>query len=160
MDTDDDIRIAQILRESMVNGVGVRLVVAFQGCSIRCPGCHNSELQDHNGGYLASIKDILSNVTDLTSGITLSGGEPTEQPLKVARLLEAAKKLALDTMLYTGLTKEQWLAHPFCNLMSQNLDYIKIGPYDESKRDLSASFVGSTNQRIYKVVKGELENCE
>lgn len=160
MSTENDkIRVAQILTESLVNGEGVRLVVAFQGCNIGCPGCHNPELHSTDGGYLTTVDEILSHVTELTNGITISGGEPTMQPSQAYQLLAAAKRRGLRTLMYTGLTKEQWESHPWFSLIMPVLDQIKIGPYQEENRALNIPYMGSTNQAIYKIENGEFVEC-
>lgn len=41
---------APILRDSIVDGEGLRTVIWFQGCPHHCPGCHNPNSHDFNGG--------------------------------------------------------------------------------------------------------------
>lgn len=153
------IRVSSLLSESLVNGPGVRLVVVFQGCNINCPECHNPDLHDENGGYLTTIDEILENVTPITTGITLSGGEPTQQASQAYQLLAAAKRRGLDTMLYTGKTIDQWEVFPSSKLLETVLDWLKVGPYEKDKVNLSLPYIGSTNQVVYKLVKGERIVC-
>ncbi|MEG0831422.1 MAG: 4Fe-4S cluster-binding domain-containing protein, partial [Acidaminococcaceae bacterium] len=35
------LKVADILAESVVDGVGIRTVVFLQGCPRHCKGCHN-----------------------------------------------------------------------------------------------------------------------
>ena len=49
--TPDKIRIAGVVRESIVDGPGLRFVVFCQGCPHGCPGCHNEATHDFSGGY-------------------------------------------------------------------------------------------------------------
>jgi anaerobic ribonucleoside-triphosphate reductase activating protein len=144
-------RLAGVLQESLQDGKGCNLVVFTQGCSIRCPGCHNPETWDANGGYEASVADILSKVTECTTGITISGGEPTDQGDDALTLLNLAKDMGLKTTMYTGLTLEQWLNFPAIIQYEDVLDYIKIGPYVESLKCTHLGQTGSTNQKLYKV---------
>ena len=153
------LRVAQIVKESLINGPGVRLVVALQGCNIKCPGCHNPELHDVNGGYETTVGSVLMHETALTTGITISGGEPTLQPEATVALLAAARRIGLSTMMYTGLTRIELEAHPMYSELLANLDLIKIGPYVESLRTLATPYYGSTNQRIYKVEGMELKDA-
>ena len=44
------LKIAGIIRESIVDGPGIRFVVFTQGCSHRCPGCHNPQTHDPEDG--------------------------------------------------------------------------------------------------------------
>lgn len=89
-----------------VDGPGLRTVLFFNGCKLRCKYCHNPEnwkMQDDN----YSIKDILNKVTrfkpyysDL-GGVTFSGGEPLLHDKFIIELSKELKKdnihLALDT---------------------------------------------------------------
>ena len=47
------IRLAgDLTTESIVDGEGVRTVVWTQGCLHHCPGCHNPQTHDKDGGFL------------------------------------------------------------------------------------------------------------
>jgi anaerobic ribonucleoside-triphosphate reductase activating protein len=144
-------RLAGVLQESLQDGKGCNLVVFTQGCSIRCPGCHNPETWDASGGYEASIDDILNKVTECTTGLTISGGEPTDQAFEVLQLIRAAKKMGLRTTMYTGLTSEQLVDKHYTEILIDELDYIKVGPYVDALRCTSKGMTGSTNQTMYKI---------
>ena len=45
------LQLAGVIRESIVDGPGIRFVVFTQGCPHRCPGCHNPATHDPAGGY-------------------------------------------------------------------------------------------------------------
>ena len=49
------IRLAGVIRESIVDGPGIRFVVFSQGCTNKCKGCHNPSSFDINGGYETTI---------------------------------------------------------------------------------------------------------
>ena len=72
------LRVAGIIKESIVDGPGIRLVVFTQGCRHHCPGCHNPETHSFQGGQLVSIDEILDMIkkNPLLDGITFSGGDP------------------------------------------------------------------------------------
>ncbi len=55
----DSIRIAGIMRESIVDGPGIRFAVFCQGCPHDCPGCHNPETHDFAGGTEVSVERLL-----------------------------------------------------------------------------------------------------
>ena len=53
------------------------------GCPLRCPYCHNLELQDFKGRPFISWEtfiEFLDNRKKLLDGIVFSGGEPLAQP--------------------------------------------------------------------------------
>ena len=69
--------------DSIVDGTGLRLTIFTQGCPHHCAGCHNPQTHDPAGGFWAETEEILSVLAEnpLLDGITLSGGEPFEQPV-------------------------------------------------------------------------------
>ena len=75
------LRISGIVEESIVDGPGLRYVVFTQGCPHHCPGCHNPQTHDFDGGEFRNTDDILRQFMEnpLLSGITFSGGEPFVQ---------------------------------------------------------------------------------
>ncbi len=67
-----------------VDGPGVRFVVFFQGCPMRCAYCHNPDTWDVNGGSEMSVDEIFEKFNRnrafyAKGGITASGGEPMMQ---------------------------------------------------------------------------------
>ncbi len=96
--------------ESMgcADGPGVRFVVFFQGCPLRCVYCHNPDTWDCKGGNLYSVEEIIQKALRYRTyfgengGITLSGGEPLMQAKFTAELLKECKKAGLHTALDTS----------------------------------------------------------
>lgn len=158
------IRISGIIKESITDGPGIRYVVFTQGCPHHCPGCHNPHTFAFDGGTIADcdeiINDMLSN--PLTSGLTLSGGEPFVQPATTAYLAKRARENNLNVITYTGYVFEELLkkaqSDPDVKSLIENSDYIIDGPYLEAYRSLELRFRGSKNQRIIDVKKSLLEN--
>ena len=150
------IKINKIIRDSLVDGPGVNLVVAFQGCNIGCSGCHNPDAQPLTGGMDMDIRDILDLISPITTGITLSGGEPTLQMDGAKALMKAAKRVGLTTIFYTGLTlKEFFKRYGYEDLLTR-IDYLKAEPYVEALRDLALPYRGSSNQVFIKLDEWEV----
>ena len=89
-----------------VDGPGVRFVVFFQGCPMRCLYCHNPDTWSFVGKETTaaellaeydSYKEFLKS-----GGITASGGEPLAQPEFLAELFSLAKKQNIHTCLDTS----------------------------------------------------------
>ncbi len=150
------IRIAGVVRESIVDGPGLRFVVFCQGCPHGCDGCHNPATHDFHGGYDCEIEKILNAIESdpLLDGVTFSGGEPLCQPEGFLELAQEIRKRfpKLNILIFTGYTYEQ--LQPMCernSALKQLLDlsdYLIDGRYDKEKRDLTLRFRGSQNQRI------------
>jgi len=164
MDNYTYIRIAGIIKESIVDGPGIRMVVFAQGCRHKCPGCHNPETHSFDGGTLATIDSILelAERNPLLDGITFSGGDPFEQAEAFAVLAREAKKLGLDIVTYTGYTYEYLLrnssGHKGWDALLDETDILIDGRYEADKRNLLLKFRGSENQRIIDVKRSKAEN--
>ena len=52
------LRISGIVEESIVDGPGLRYVVFTQGCPHHCPGCHNPQTHDFDGGEFRDTDDV------------------------------------------------------------------------------------------------------
>ncbi len=148
------IRLAGVVRESIVDGPGLRFTVFCQGCPHGCEGCHNPATHDFEGGYDCEISKIIAAVDEnpLLDGVTFSGGEPMCQPEAFTVLAEELKKRNLNIMIYTGYTYEELLklaeTRPAVGKLLELADYLVDGRFILAQRDLTLPFRGSTNQRI------------
>ena len=62
-------------------GVGRRIGVWFQGCSIRCPGCVSLDTWDPAHGT-TTVEDVVTAIgpwLEAADGLTVSGGTPPYQ---------------------------------------------------------------------------------
>lgn len=153
------LRLAGVIRESIVDGPGIRMTVFTQGCPHHCKGCHNEQTWDFHGGYESSTERILEEAQKdpLLRGLTLSGGEPFSQAEALAQLAKDAHVLGYDIFCYTGYTFEKLVSefdvHPEYKALLQECDWLVDGPFIPEKRSLMVKFRGSTNQRILDVKK-------
>ena len=111
-------RIFDIQRYSIHDGVGIRTIVFFKGCALRCRWCCNPESQSFdietmmvNGkkkviGKDVTAKEVLETVrrdmpyyTRSDGGLTLSGGECMLQPDFAKALLQGAKEMGVNTAI-------------------------------------------------------------
>jgi len=151
------LRLAGIVKESVVDGPGIRLVVFVQGCPHRCPGCQNPESHDPMGGYESTAKELLTELekNSLVSGLTLSGGEPFCQAEALVELSSEAKRRGFSIVIYTGYVFEDLLTMGTEDNMKFELlklaDILVDGPFIQDKRDIGLPFRGSGNQRLIDV---------
>ena len=159
MNEADTVRLAGIVRESIVDGPGIRFTVFCQGCPHDCPGCHNPETHDFNGGTECSIERILEEIdkNPLLSGVTFSGGEPFCQPEALFKLAEHVKKRNLSVAVYSGYTYEELMEMsrklPAAGKLLDIADLLVDGPFIKAERDLTLQFRGSKNQRVIDLKK-------
>lgn len=90
-----------------VDGPGVRFVVFFQGCPMRCRYCHNPDTWKFSGGREVTVKELMDEYDSYkeflrSGGITATGGEPLSQPEFLAELFAAAKSKGIHTCLDTS----------------------------------------------------------
>ena len=151
------LRLAGVVRESIVDGPGIRLTVFTQGCPHHCEGCHNPQTHDFNGGYISNTDNILKAIKEnpMLQGVTFSGGEPFMQCEPLTELAKECHNLGLNVMVYTGYTFEALLKgfdeNPQWKSLLENIDILVDGPFILSQRSLMLHFRGSKNQRILNV---------
>ncbi len=80
-----------------VDGPGIRYVVFFQGCPMRCKYCHNPDSWKMQGGKEMTADEILKKANDVREflqggGITATGGEPLMQLDFLTELFKKAKQ--------------------------------------------------------------------
>lgn len=90
-----------------VDGPGMRYVVFFKGCPMRCLYCHNPDTWDPKGGEEHTAEDLLKQYDSLkhfyaNGGITATGGEPLMQLDFLTELFEKAKEKGIHTCLDTS----------------------------------------------------------
>ncbi len=92
-----------------VDGPGIRFVIFFQGCHLKCKYCHNRDLWDRNSGKPYTVDEIISDVTmyrpffeNSGGGVTASGGDPILQAPFVASLFNKLQELGIHTALDTS----------------------------------------------------------
>lgn len=153
------IRLAGVVKESIVDGPGIRLVVFTQGCLHECEGCHNPDTHNPLEGYESDTENILNEVkkNPLLLGVTFSGGEPFLQPKPLIELAKKAHELGLNVMSYTGYHFEEIIAqnnkYPERYELLKQIDILVDGPFILKEKDMLIPFRGSRNQRIIDVKK-------
>ena len=90
-----------------VDGPGVRFVVFFQGCPLRCKYCHNPDTWDFSGGREVTADELMKEHDSYkeflkSGGITATGGEPLAQPEFLTELFRLAKSKGVHTCLDTS----------------------------------------------------------
>ncbi|KEI00940.1 pyruvate formate lyase-activating protein [Clostridium botulinum C/D str. BKT2873] len=92
----------------LVDGPGIRNIVFFQGCPLRCSFCHNPDTWDFNGGYEISSEELVKKIIRFKpyfkndGGVTFSGGEPLMQPKFLLETLKLCKENNIHTAIDTS----------------------------------------------------------
>ena len=179
------LRLAGVVRESIVDGPGLRFAIFCQGCPHNCPKCHNQDTHDFSGGYDCDIQKIVNAIEEnpLLSGVTFSGGEPSHQPVAFLEIAKKVKSRGLNIWMYSGYTLEELLSRANSaisdlNNMNENssqtseknkeqvalkgllslIDVLVDGKFINELKDLTLPFRGSRNQRIIDMAATKRHN--
>ena len=154
------IRDLDILEDTMVDGPGFRTSIYCSGCGHHCPGCHNPQSWNFDGGREMSTEEIMKIIeADPYANVTFSGGDPMYQAVGFAELArEIHKRTNKDIWCYTGFTFESLINHDQRELLEQ-IDVLVDGPFIEKLRDTDLLFRGSSNQRLIDV-QSSLYECK
>jgi anaerobic ribonucleoside-triphosphate reductase activating protein len=136
-------------------GPGRRIGIWTQGCSIRCAGCVSRDTWEPDPGKALAIDELLAwcrmASADRLDGVTISGGEPFEQPGALDALLDALhgwrSTLAepFDILCYSGFGLAR-LQRRHAGILAK-LDAVLAEPFVEDE-PTDLAWRGSANQRL------------
>ena len=92
----------------LLDGPGIRVVVFFQGCPLRCCFCHNPDTWIPGNNHKMNAKDIVDVIRkyrsyiEMGGGVTFSGGEPLLQSEFLLEVLKLCKKAGIHTCIDTA----------------------------------------------------------
>jgi len=139
------------LERSVANGPGCRAVVWLQGCSLGCRGCFNARLKDPAGGESVAVEDLFRWLADIrgVTGLSVSGGEPTDQLLPLTEFLSLVReRSSLSILLFSGRTLEQMRGLGGGPRLLSLLDVLVDGPYDPQRANPPGVWPSSSNQKL------------
>lgn len=131
-------------------GPGQRLGIWFQGCSRQCKECMSKHSWSFDEGSRCTLDNIVKELrlrSLFTDRLTISGGEPFEQPEFLEALLREARLLKYrDILVYSGFSASvlkkrfPWLG--------ELIDALIDGPFDKDK-PTDEVWRGSENQTLH-----------
>lgn len=149
------LRVNRIHFPVAVLGPGRRVGIWLQGCSIGCVGCLSKDTWDSTAGQRTDIETLVDACRrisrDVPDGITISGGEPMDQPEALLDLLDrlhlwrAALEVPFDILCYTGRSL-RWVQRRYPAVLDR-LDAIIAEPY-LAARPQRHPWCGSDNQSL------------
>lgn len=139
-----------------VDGPGIRTVVFFSGCSLRCQYCHNVDMQNVDKKTQISVDEVMEKIlknkeyyNSSNGGVTFSGGDPLFQSKFLLELLKRCKAekihTTVDTSLYTIETNILDEIIPYTDLFLVSLKHFD----DEIHKKLT----GVSNKKILSNLK-------
>lgn len=166
-------RIFDIQRYSIHDGPGIRTIVFFKGCYLRCKWCCNPESQEYSiqsmiragkeeiVGRDVTVGDLMDEISKdrvyyerSGGGITLSGGECMAQPDFCEALLRACHDYGLSTAIETTAFADRSVVERILPHVDHFLMDIKHT--DSAKHQ---AFTGRPNGQILKNARYIAENA-
>ena len=153
---------ADVIWNDIMAGDGLCVSFYVQGCPHRCPGCHNPETWDFNGGkeFPASLlEEIVEklNAQGINRSLCILGGEPLcpENLFLTTLLVRTVKEKSPKTKIYvwTGYLYEDLLKQENSHMqyILANINTLIDGPFIQEQRDVTLKMRGSRNQRIIDI---------
>jgi anaerobic ribonucleoside-triphosphate reductase activating protein len=138
------------LQRGVLGATSYRGMLTMQGCThAKCPGCTSRHTWDANGGYLVPVSRLMRWMRSLPrlDGLTLTGGEPTDQADALIALLKAFRPAFPDAevVLYSALLWPR-LQREFAGLVAL-CDVVVAGPFVANLPP--TPLAGSNNQTVH-----------
>ena len=156
-----DCHIIRVDKFDIANGKGIGVLVWTAGCMHQCKNCHNPETWKWNQGVqlnqqrIDKILDACDNPQ--IERLTISGGDPL-----FVKNREGVAELAKQFKVRFGNTKSLWLWTGYLFEQVKDLEVIKYldvivdGKYEESLKNVSLPYCGSSNQRVLRLIDGKV----
>ncbi len=129
-------------------GPGRRVGIWFQGCSIRCPGCISVDTWRVKPAE-TTVEQVVRSISQWLiecDGVTISGGEPFDQPSALHAFLAALATFDKDVLVFTGYSAEHALQimHGWDGDL---IDALVSDPFEQHTSQ-TKPLRGSDNQRL------------
>ena len=155
-------RYADVIWNDITAGDGLCVSFYVQGCPHHCPGCHNPETWDFEGGkeFPSTLLDELPqrlNAQGINRPLCILGGEPLcqENLFLTHLLIKTIKEKSPHTKIYlwTGYLYEELEKQDnhHVQYILKNINTLIDGPFIQEERDITLKMRGSRNQRIIDI---------
>lgn len=149
-----NVKLSTINKNDFINGEGVSVSLWMQGCPHRCPGCHNPELWNYNGGVEKTIDEVLKEIyaaisaNNIQRNFSVLGGEPL-CPENIEDVIQIIKNVKAS---FPNIKVFIWTGYNLDELKNKEIfeytDVLITGRYIQALRDITLKWRGSSNQKI------------
>jgi len=137
-------------------GPGKRIGIWTSGCSKKCFNCISPEMQTARADKDIPVSQLIQFTKDVmrknhVNGITISGGDPLEQPDELLAFISAISADCEDILIYTGYTLSELqkiLPEEKMDLLKKHTAVLIDGRYQDNLNDNISPLTGSVNQKI------------
>lgn len=131
-------------------GHGRRVGIWTQGCSIHCPGCISRDTWAPDAGRAVEVAELVETLAPWLAeadGVTISGGEPFDQPAALAELIAALRQLNQgDVLVFSGYPHEKLFSEH--RALTEGIDVLISEPFVAGAGQ-TLTLRGSDNQRVF-----------
>lgn len=122
-------------------------------CQNTCANCHSPQLREDTGTLVSStiLRDLNRQKGKCSCFLFMGGDDPLQVDALIT-MLKLCRSYGYKTALYSGYSLTYKTHTPE---LLNNLDYIKVGPYDYLLGGLDNE---STNQVLYTVENGKIKD--
>lgn len=154
------IALSRVMYPLTTLGPGRRLGVWFQGCSLRCTGCISMDTWARQTPQMTVLELLQQCAAELAEadGLTITGGEPFEQPAALRELLVGARSVlrpGADILVYSGFSSDQ--LQPELARLEGLIDVLCVGPFQVTASQ-TRPLVGSDNQELLLLTEAAKRN--
>jgi anaerobic ribonucleoside-triphosphate reductase activating protein len=154
------ISLSRVLYPLTTLGPGRRLGIWFQGCSLRCAGCISVDTWARQTPQMTVSELLQQCAAELAEadGVTITGGEPFEQPAALRELLDGVRsdlRPGADVLVYSGLSSVQ--LKPQLAELEGLIDVLCAGPFHLTASQ-TRPLMGSDNQELLLLTEVGMRN--
>ncbi len=146
-------QIARFEAKTTVEGPGERSALWLQGCSLKCPGCCNPEMQHFGSGQNLSVEEVAGQILAARAeGLTLLGGEPLDQARELLLLLQLLRQSGYcGIIMFSGYTWVEIEADADRKSVAGLCDLVIAGRFERQFSPGGRRWIGSDNQTLHFV---------
>ena len=122
----------------------------LQGCTLACPACFNPASHDPQGGELRDVDELAGELArGEPDGVSVSGGEPFQQPEALLALVRALRaRRVVSILVFSGYALEELERRPGAPEILAEIDVLIAGRYDPELATADP-LLASANQRLH-----------
>lgn len=135
-------------------GPGQRFAIWVQGCTRRCKGCCNPEMQEIRPNYVVDTRDIIKLIACARQkyeieGVTFIGGEPFLQAEGCGEVAAWCQENGMSVLTFSGFLYQELKEMKDAEKLLGHTDILVDGPFIQEQYEEERDWIGSANQKVW-----------